>query len=101
MQVAEAGVVESPIMTRPYRPGVEARRAILLELRRRELAGEPAPSIYALARAVGLTYSPTRRHLSLLAADGLIAWTPTRGSHSAGATLLPAGRHAADLSAGA
>ncbi len=100
MQATEAGTGTIGPMVKPYRPGIEARRAILRELRRRELAGEPAPSINQLAAAIDLTYTPTRQHLIHLAADGLIEWAPTRGSRTAGPRLSAAGRHAADLSTG-
>ena len=82
---------------RPSRPGNEARRKILAELRRGELARERPPSIYALAKAIGLTYTPTRVHLSHLSEAGLIYWAPTRGQQNAGPVLTPAGRMAAGL----
>lgn len=81
--------------------GVTARRKILAELRRGELARERPPSILALADACGMAYTPTRNQLVHLADAGLILWAPTRGRRSAGAVLTQSGRAAADLLIGA
>lgn len=81
-------------MVKPYRPGVEARRAILLELRRRELAGEPAPSASELARALDWPRTNVTFHVARLRRLG---WaTATRGRY-AHVMLTDAGRNAAEL----
>lgn len=82
-------------MTRPYRPGVEARRAILLELRRRELAGEPAPSLSELAATAGLSTGGAHRHVRTMRDAGLLT---TRRGQSGYIALTDAGRIAADTS---
>lgn len=62
-----------------YRPGVEARRAILRELRRREDSGERPPSLADLALILGgVEESTASRHLSTLRNAGLIVRDPQR-----------------------
>lgn len=88
----DAGIMGA--MTRPYRPGVEARRLILRELRRRELAGEPAPSAVALAAALGAPRSTTDMHVGTLRRLG---WVTRTTGRTAAVTLTDAGRNAADM----
>lgn len=85
-------MVESPSMVKPYRPGVEARRAILRELRRRELAGEPAPSALALAAALGMSKSAVNRYVLSMVEWG---WMTTRAGRRGGVFLTDEGRIAA------
>ncbi len=79
-------------MTKPYRPGVESRRAILLELRRRELAGEPAPTALALASTLGMSRSSANRFILSMAEWG---WMTTRAGRNGGVFLTDEGRIAA------
>ena len=81
-------------MVKPYRPGVEARRAILKELRRRELAGEPAPSAVLVASVLGMPRTTVSRHVENLRRLG---WASTTTGRSAVITLTDAGRNAADM----
>lgn len=83
-------MVESVVM-KAYRPGVEARRAILRELRRRELAGEPAPSLADLKLLMGGAY----RHVRTMRDAGLLT---TRRGNKGYIALTEAGRIAADAS---
>lgn len=79
-------------MTRPYRPGVEARRAILLELRRREDAGLPC-TVRALATALGMPRSTAAEHLATMRDAGLVvAIAGRKGGHR----LTMAGKIATD-----
>lgn len=79
-------------MTRPYRPGVEARRLILRELRRRENAGAPA-TVRAIAEAVGMPRSTAAEHLATLRDAGLVVAIAGRnGGHK----LTDAGKIATD-----
>lgn len=84
-------VVESTTM-KPYKPGILAKQAILRELRRRELAGEPPPSVVALAVALGEPRSSTDHHVAAMAAMGWV--TRTRG-RTAAVSLTDFGRIAA------
>lgn len=95
MQTTEATMVESPVMTRPYRPGIEARRAILRELRRRELAGDTPPSLRDLAESIGLSTGGTHRHIRTMRDAGLLT---TRRGNSGYIALTDAGQLAADAS---
>jgi predicted transcriptional regulator len=52
--------------------GAVARTAIVAELRRRELAREPAPSLRELAAVVGLAERTVRYHLAILSAAGTV-----------------------------
>lgn len=88
-------MVESTVMTRPYRPGVEARRLILRELRRRELVGEPAPSLRDLAAAIGMSTGGAHRHVRTMRDAGLLT---TRRGQSGYIALTDAGQLAADTS---
>lgn len=85
-------------MVRAYRPGIEARRAILAELRRREIAAEAPPGVRELGRKVDQTLRPLRAHLAHLTRDGLVTVTQGRGRTPGAVSLTDAGRHAADLS---
>lgn len=85
-------MLESQSMTKLYRPGVDARRAILLELRRRELAGKPAPSAVALAADFGVPRSTLQRHVATLARWG---WVTTRAGRAGCILLTEEGRSAA------
>lgn len=90
MQVTEAAMVESAVMVRATRPGVVARRAILLELRRRR--GVPA-SAAELAKTTGIARSSTRLHLATLQEAGMVAASDGRPIRY---TLTAAGRIATD-----
>lgn len=79
-------------MTKLYKPGAEACRAILRELRRRELAGEPAPSAVALARDLGMSRSSVQRFVGMMAGWG---WMTTRQGRHGGVALTDEGRIAA------
>lgn len=52
--------------------GKRARDAILAELRRREDAGLPAPTIDELATVAGVSHSSAMRHVKVLRADGKV-----------------------------
>lgn len=86
-------MVDLQTMVKPYRPGVEARRAILMELRRRELAGEPAPSLSELADAIGMSTGGTHRHVRTMRDAGLLT---TRRGNSGYIALTDSGQIAAD-----
>ena len=60
-----------------YEPGRRARAAILAELRRGENAGEDAPTLRELARAVGLSLTTTARNVTVLRRVGT-----TRGART-------------------
>ena len=94
MQAAEAAMVSSDSMVKPYKPGVDARRAILLELRRRELAGEPAASMRALAAVVNLGSTSVWRHVASMRKMGWVSTTPGR---TGAVRLSEEGRNAADM----
>lgn len=85
-----------PTMVKPYRPGASTRRAILLELRRRELAGERAPTLAELATVAGVTTSTARRQTVTMASAGLIH---SRFYGYRATRLTEAGRLAADAAA--
>lgn len=85
-----SAVLESPAMVRATRPGVVARRAVLLELRRRR--GVPA-SAAEVASALELDRRLILHHLRTLEANGLAASTPGRPIRFA---LTAAGRIATD-----
>ncbi len=72
MQVAEAGMIESPAMVRSTRPGRDARRRITLALRRAGEAGLSAPQVSA---ATGLSDGTTRHHLSTMVEAGAVEVT--------------------------
>ena len=76
-----------------YERGRRARAAILAELRRGEDAGEDAPSLRELARAIGLPMATTHRHLVILRRAGLVSVDAERGE---GVELTRAGRRATD-----
>lgn len=90
-QVAVQTDASTMLAMKAYRPGVEARRAILKELRRRELAGEPAPSIVELKLLAGGAY----RHVRTMRDAGLLT---TRRGNKGYIALTDAGRIAADSS---
>lgn len=94
MQAAEAAMIESPPMVKPYKPGVDARRAILRELRRRELAGEPAPSTRELAPIVGLGPTSIWRHVASMRAMG---WASVTTGRTGAVYLTEEGRNAASM----
>ena len=71
MQATEAAMVESPVMTRPYRPGSIARRAILLALLSLEDSGDRA-SLSAVADLTSMTPDAARDHLRRMATAGLV-----------------------------
>lgn len=83
-------MVESATMVRATRPGVVARRAILLELRRRR--GVPA-SAAEVASALDLDRRLVLHHLRTLESSGLADVTPGRPLRFA---LSVAGRIATD-----
>lgn len=93
MQVTvQPKAVTLPPMVKPYRPGVEARDAILRELRRREDAGEPT-TVRAIALALGMKRSTAALHMATLRDAGLVMAHPGRiGRHE----LTLAGRIATD-----
>lgn len=82
---------------KPYRPGIEARRAILQELRRRELADEPAPSIRALALSACLSRRQIDRYLEEMTDAGLLTMVRRMGRGGAVVGLTDAGRLSADI----
>lgn len=57
------------------RDDVDVRRAILRELRRRELEGEAAPSWPELAEVLGESQTNVRHHARTLRSLCLVAWT--------------------------
>lgn len=69
MQVAEAGVVESPAMTRRAN---ERQRAILAELATDELTGGHGVSTLELARRLGWPKSTAAYHVGELARAGIV-----------------------------
>lgn len=77
MQATDCAVVESPAMVKPYRPGVEARDAILRELRRREDAVLPT-TVRALADALDMPRSTVAFHLATLRRAGMVRANPGR-----------------------
>lgn len=85
-------MIESPIMTRPYRPGALARRAILLALRRHDDAGTRA-SLAVIAGETGMTPDAARYHLRRMATAGLVI---RPGSTADSYRLTEAGRLAAN-----
>lgn len=91
----DAGMIG--LMVKPYAPGIEARRAILRELRRRELANEPEPSIRALALVAGLSRRQTDRYLEEMVDAGLLSMLRRMGRGGAAVGLTDAGRLAADI----
>lgn len=94
MRAMGCAVLESPAMVKPYRPGVAARRAILQELRLRELAGEPAPSAAKLARESGWPRSTISFHVVNLVRLG---WATVTTGRNGAIQLTDAGRNAADM----
>lgn len=93
------GTIPGMAERKPDHRGVTAQRAILAELRRRELAEPPedAPGVRELARALGQGYTPTRHHVVYLVESELIEVVPGRGRSPGMVTLTKAGRTAADL----
>lgn len=82
----------NPPMVKPYRPGVEARAAILGELRRREDAGLTV-TVRALAEALRMKRSTLADHLATMRRAGLVVANPGRnGGHK----LTDAGKIATD-----
>lgn len=83
------------VMTRkPDHRGVTARTAILRELRRREDAGLPAPTMRQLAAVTGASHASAILHVRTLAAAGLVE---QRGElRHRRPYLTPAGRIATD-----
>ena len=75
-----------------YKPGILAKQAILRELRRRELAKLPPPSVVALAAALGEPRSSTDHHVAAMVTMGWV--TRTRG-RTAAVSLTDVGRTAA------
>lgn len=100
MQATEAPVVDLPVMAerKPDHRGLAVQRAILAELRRRELEELDPPGVLALARAIGRTSRPVRNQLAELVEDGLVTVSPNRGRVPGQVKLTPAGRRSADLS---
>lgn len=73
-------MIESAVM-KAYKPGIEARSAILRELRRREDAGEPT-TVRALAEALDMKRSTVAFHLATLREAGMVkANTGRMGRH--------------------
>ena len=91
MQTTEAAMVSSRTM-KAYKPGVLAKQSILRELRRRELAKLPPPSVVALAAALGEPRSSTDHHVAAMVTMGWV--TRTRG-RTAAVSLTDIGRTAA------
>lgn len=92
MQVAEAAVLESPVMTerKPDRRGVATREAILRALRERHDGELAPPSLRELALEVQRHWTTVADHVSTLQADGLV-------THGYGAiALTPAGLRASE-----
>lgn len=87
---AALAVVQSPSMT-GYEPGIRNRRAIVLELHRRELANEDPPSLRDLGRLLSISHITAREHLESLEASGMI--TRTAGKPN----LTDCGRAAAEF----
>jgi DNA-binding MarR family transcriptional regulator len=79
-------------MVKAYRPGVEARHAILRELRRMELARLPAPSVVTLAAALGEPRSTTDHHVVAMVRMG---WLTRTTGRTAAVYLTDIGRNAA------
>ena len=89
--------VESCTMSfvvKPYRPGVEARAALLRELRRRESDRAPAPSAARLARELSWPRSTLDEHVTTLCRLG---WTTRTIGRNGAIHLTDAGRNAADM----
>lgn len=80
-----------------HKPGLRVWRAILLELLRRERAGEGAPSILALAKAVEKSDRQAKDHLDAMAQAGLVALESRMGHHGSDVTLTHLGRLVARL----
>lgn len=84
-------IVDMPLAW-TQRRGDRARLAILAELRRRERAGEDAPSMRQLADAIVRSYRQTRRYLGHLREAGLVDWEDRIGRSGASIRLTDAGR---------
>lgn len=93
MQLAETAGRTMPGM-KAYKPGVEARRAILKELRRRELAGEPAPSAARLARELSWPRSTLDEHVTTMVRLG---WATRTIGRNAAIHMTDTGRQVADM----
>jgi len=87
-------IVDMPPLkwTRPQ--GDEARASILVELLRREQAGEQPPTLRELGELLGVHRVTVREHLVLLREAGLVIWQPRKWRTLA---LTDAGRMAAEL----
>ena len=70
MQTTEA-MIESPAMSKPYRTGVQTRRAILRALR--QLAAPGGSTVAAVAKAASMSAPRVRYHLDKMAVGGLAA----------------------------
>lgn len=65
------GIIDGT-MVKPYKPGIEARDAILREIRRREDAGEKPPTTRELAALIGRAHTTAMRHVRTLERVGLV-----------------------------
>ena len=72
MDTPTAGTIESAVMVKAYEPGVEARKAIMAEIRRREDAGEDPPTYRELGARIGRSYTTAREHVKTLVEVGLL-----------------------------
>lgn len=80
-----------------YKPGQDARVAVLLELLRREDAGIAPPTLRELGTVTGKSYRQARRYLHDMRNAGLLAYPDAVGRSGALVTLTDAGRLAARL----
>ena len=59
--------------------GDESRRKILIAIVELSAKYEYSPTVRQIAEAVGLSHSPTHKHLMKLVADGLVLAPPRSG----------------------
>lgn len=78
-------------------PGLRVWRAVLLELLRRERAGEAPPSVLALSHAVGRAHHSTNNQLRAMRSTGLVAYEQQMGPSGADIRLTELGRLVARL----
>ena len=65
-------MIESAVMVKAYEPGVEARKAIMAEIRRREDAGEDPPTTRELASLIRRSQPTALDHVHTLLGAGLL-----------------------------
>ena len=75
-----------------HKPGLWVWRAILLELLRREAAGEKPASVAALSRAAGKSRRQAGNHVAAMEQAKLIEWDSRLGHHGSEVRLTPLGR---------